>query len=463
MTVVSLLVYPLHLGASPLPPTTMNGNGGVKNTPPSWPSITPVGAAAVATAAIIVAVPSIFIWAVAVWGAGRFHWGFASGVCVGLQSAGLTLKTWSFVHKCYPAAVGWGSPTVAKGFRELSSSPDASYFADGNERPAGSGNANTVAPAGQDPCDGATATPSPRSEYKRSPDLERVATLTFEEFAFFILFAPSLVCEPRLLKRRARRPVDARSVASAASEFFHAGLTYLAVHVYSSALFAPTLRVIAVALHSSWEDVHVWADASGWAALGAEEGSGEWLLGMFRPAAADGDAGEFFTTFAVEGGGGGGSEQQLMVGWTVAAAACFGTFVFSPMMHFLMFYAFWHCVCLGSAELWGYPDRNTYGERSEILYRAHVWAFGDLLHPSVCLPLCCTCFLGGGCHPSGSSCFSPGSPAYKLSFRVPVSSSPLLVVGQVVFLPFAVKHHTYKNILSWMFDKIAPRAARIDH
>ncbi|CAM9743562.1 unnamed protein product [Sphacelaria rigidula] len=31
------------------------------------------------------------------------------------------------------------------------------------------------------------------------------------------------------------------------------------------------------------------------------------------------------------------------------------------MLRFLMFYAFWHCICLAAAELWGYPDRDFYG------------------------------------------------------------------------------------------------------
>lgn len=47
---------------------------------------------------------------------------------------------------------------------------------------------------------------------------------------------------------------------------------------------------------------------------------------------------------------------------TVGVAACLGMFVFTPLVHFLMFYAFFHAVCLGCAELWGYPDRNIYGE-----------------------------------------------------------------------------------------------------
>lgn len=33
-------------------------------------------------------------------------------------------------------------------------------------------------------------------------------------------------------------------------------------------------------------------------------------------------------------------------------------------VHFFVFYAFWHCICLGMAELWGFPDRNLYGEHA---------------------------------------------------------------------------------------------------
>ena len=76
------------------------------------------------------------------------------------------------------------------------------------------------------------------------------------------------------------------------------------------------------------------------------EGSGGWLHGT-SPAA------DYSGEVLADG-------QQRIV--TVATAAFTGMVVLSPMMHFFMFYAFWHCVCLGSAELWGYPDRNTYGE-----------------------------------------------------------------------------------------------------
>lgn len=50
-------------------------------------------------------------------------------------------------------------------------------------------------------------------------------------------------------------------------------------------------------------------------------------------------------------------------GWgETAAAAAWAILVLSPMVHFLTFYSFWHCVCMGLAELTGYPDRFLYGE-----------------------------------------------------------------------------------------------------
>lgn len=47
---------------------------------------------------ISVGLPSAAVWAVAVWGTGRFRWGLASGFCVGLHSGASILKSWSFVH-----------------------------------------------------------------------------------------------------------------------------------------------------------------------------------------------------------------------------------------------------------------------------------------------------------------------------------------------------------------------------
>ena len=259
---------------------------------------------------IAAAGPSIIVWVIAVYGAGVFRWGVASGLCVGLLSAGLTLKSVSFVQTCVHAP---GARTGAVG-----GSGD------------GVGGCTAAAP-------GSTST-SLGSADGSSSLLSGLTSLTFEEFVFFLLLAPSLVCQPRFLKAPSRRP---RSVTRAASEWFHAALTYLTVHMTCSTFFAPALRVLAAAFHPSW------AAADGWAALRAQ-GSGGWLHEA-SPALAD-----YFGEVLA-----GGSKEWAI---TVATAAFAGLIVLSPMMHFFMFYAFWHCVCLGSAELWGYPDRNTYGE-----------------------------------------------------------------------------------------------------
>lgn len=282
------------------------------------------------------------------WGAGNFRWGVAAGLCVGLQCAGLTLKSVSFVQACNPApkaagANGCGMEAAMIGTRDnnsglvsLNGAPSNNgkhvvARSNGNSDGGGGGAVSTRTSA--------VATSS-RWEDAGSADHDTPPTLTFGEFAFFLILTPSLVCAPRLLRRCARRPPN---VIGAASEFVHAALTYLAVHATCSAFFAPALRVLALALHSSW------ADAEGWAAL-REDGSGAWLHNI-----------------SVVAGGGGGDSYGDVVGdqeglVTVAVAAAVGMFVFAPVMHFLMFYAFWHCVCVGSAHLWGYPDRNIYGK-----------------------------------------------------------------------------------------------------
>lgn len=48
--------------------------------------------------------------------------------------------------------------------------------------------------------------------------------------------------------------------------------------------------------------------------------------------------------------------------WLAVTVAFPVAMLLSAMLHFLMFYAFWHCICLAAAELWGYPDRDFYGE-----------------------------------------------------------------------------------------------------
>lgn len=70
---------------------------------------------------------------------------------------------------------------------------------------------------------------------------------------------------------------------------------------------------------------------------------------------------DFFEAFFCGIGGGGGDGGGR--GWReAAAAASVATLVFTPMVHFLAFYAFWHCVCMGLAELTGYPDQFFYGK-----------------------------------------------------------------------------------------------------
>lgn len=375
------------------------------------------------------AAPSAAVWAFAVHAAGIFRWGIASGLCVGLFCAALTLKSISFAQQACPApwrasgglaGPGHGaSGTAAAGVaasmtgrvrrneegprttrsREQEGEEDVDADAgDDNDRTLalqqqegqrrGSGGDASFAPprsAGDDEDDDTPAPqqqqgqrrvsggdaslapparppfPSPPPGSSRgTPTPAPTPQLTFGEFAFFLLLAPSLVCEPHMLVSSARRP---RRVAAAASEFFHAGLAYLAVHVTCSAFFAPILRVLAEALHPRW------ADGEGWEELRRSDGSGWWLHG--------GGGGDCVTEGGGGCGGGGGDGGgvcgeaasaaleglgQQHGSTTVAVAGCLGMFVFTPLMHFLMFYAFFHSVCLGCAELWGYPDRNIYGE-----------------------------------------------------------------------------------------------------
>lgn len=144
---------------------------------------------------------------------------------------------------------------------------------------------------------------------------ENLTTSSFDRNLTFsrkcVCFVDTKVCETRFLTAGARRqPRPGRAL----SEFSHAGLTFLALHAACSALVAPALRVIAAAI--PWPSSVV--------ASGAAVAAGS---------------------------------------WEVAAAAAWGVLVLSPMVHLLPFYAFWHCVCLGLAELTGYPDRFLYGEK----------------------------------------------------------------------------------------------------
>lgn len=311
---------------------------------------------------IAAAVPSMAVWAIVVYAAGVYRWGVASGLCVGLQCAALTLKSVSFVQKARPVAAE-AAIAVAAAHEDLDAAGVAAN-ADGGDRAAAASGKLAISPARTSVLQGDTRSNSPSPTANGDDGCARAANpaLTFREFAFFLVLAPSLVCRPQCLASGARRPPR---VATAASEFLHAGLTYIAVHVACSALFAPALRVLAEALHSG--GVAGWADEEDWAELRRTDGSGWWLHDSSR---------SIGSLFASGGGSCVGGGVGCGPGWnfsddgtghpglTVAIAACLGVFVFSPMMHFLMFYAFFHSVCLGCAELYGYPDRNTYGELS---------------------------------------------------------------------------------------------------
>ena len=371
VTTTSLLVYPLHRWACSTSADQASNPSRLSSTRPNHTVAITIAAAA----------PSIAVWAIAVLCAGVYRWGVASGLSVGLLCAALTLKSVSFVQTCAPASETSTLPTAALGEADAGksvadtsgnvtvststeSSPagcetrkgvrDEEISCVGGGGDGGGGGASGGGSVGSGTATTAAASAASLGSVVNGSSRQRqgggggggggVASLTFEEFVFFLLLAPSLVCQPRYLEPSARRP---RRVARAASEFFHAGLTYLTVHVTCSTFFAPALRVLAAAFHSSW------AAADGWVALRAE-GSGGWLHDM-PPAAAAAAGGPADYSGEVLAGG-----QEGM--GTVATAAFAGMVVLSPMMHFFMFYAFWHCVCLGSAELWGYPDRNTYGE-----------------------------------------------------------------------------------------------------
>ncbi|CAM9839761.1 unnamed protein product [Ectocarpus sp. 12 AP-2014] len=345
-TVTSFLVYPIYQRCSP---------AAIQN--PRAPPCLRFSSATTKT--IAAAVPSIAVWAIAVYAAGVYRWGVASGLCVALQCAALTLKSVSFVQKARPIAAE-AAIAVAAAHEDLDAAGVAAN-ADGGDRAAAARGKLAISPARRSVLQGDHRSNPPSPTVNGDDGGARAAdpTLTFREFAFFLVLAPSLVCRPQYLASGARRPPR---VAAATSEFLHAGLTYIAVHVACSALFAPALRVLAEALHSG--GVAGWADEEDWAELRRTDGSGWWLHDSSR------SLGSLFASGGggcVDGGVGCGPGWTFSddgtghPGLTVAIAACLGVFVFSPMMHFLMFYAFFHSVCLGCAELYGYPDRNTYG------------------------------------------------------------------------------------------------------
>lgn len=367
--VLFTLVYPLHR----LAPAAARAL--------RRPSLAPFFAV---LAAVLV---STLAWTVAVWGSGRYSWGVASGLSVGLLSACLSLKAVSFAHECLPlvatalpaatpAAVvyGGGESRTAVAARAVLPSDgktnvngmpsDARVVADAATPSAVAVVTGRLADEDHDSCSssggvygltGNNNTLEKRSgdaldetNNASSPSAQQENELTFGEFLFFVFAAPSLVCEPRFLKRHARR---APRVKRAASEFFYAGLTFLALHAASSALLAPTMRVTATAFSLCMRangneklGEPDWVDSAGWAALGAD-GSGRWLFGgreNYGNSLCDSATG------------------RLEIAVAVACALLF----LCPMVQLLAFYGFWHCVCLGCAELWGYPDRHLYGEIS---------------------------------------------------------------------------------------------------
>lgn len=360
---------------------------------------------------LAVALPSLLAWGMAVWGAGQLRWGLASSLSVGLFTACLSLKVASFAQVCNPfeATEGDGQQLfkAKEGVRQQSLKPaeadghqsklviaaaprrtgrarssdsdsrgngpasDDTVFVGatgaatslGDNLSSGSGNSNGITKntdkerwgghkGGNTPID----TPTPALSTASPAQLNH---LTFWEFIFFLLTAPALVCEPRFLKVGARQPPR---VIRAASELFHAGLAFLSLHAACSALVALTFRVLAAASANAWKP-SAFCDAEG-----ARLGESDWVDVAGWAALETGGSGGWFHNLLPEGGepalsGGGSCGFEATTGWVeTAAALAWGMFVFSPLVHFTTFYGFWHCVCLGCAELWGYPDRNLYGE-----------------------------------------------------------------------------------------------------
>lgn len=252
--------------------------------------------------ALTVGLLVVAIWGIALWAKSRYSWGMASGLWVGLYCACNTLKVTSFAVATRRA--------VCQASQALATPSDGARAGDL-----------------RDSCE----------LPEQDPPIEQ--TLTFDEFIFFLL-VPALACETHLMKKSARR--RSRPLR-AASEFFHAVLAYLALHTIAGSLFAPAMRIFAGgALPSSWADAVLWAELE-------EAGHGGWpswiaASAVLRPdVTSDGCSG--YAAFWM----------------TVSSFACM-VVVYSTVVNFLAFYAFWHCTCLGMAELWGFPDRHLYGE-----------------------------------------------------------------------------------------------------
>ncbi|CAN0092591.1 unnamed protein product, partial [Hapterophycus canaliculatus] len=323
------------------------------------------------SAAIVASTAVAPVWALAVWGSARFHWGLASGISVGLLSACLSLKSASF-------AQSW---CRARRLDDLKPPP-------------------RLRKAPGKVATGAVVEPSPAGD-KQDP---RRGVLTSGEFMFFLLAAPSLVCEPELLKASARRP---RRAARAISEFSHALLAFVALHAACTTFVAPLMRVVASFVFSSplclgpsqggggggggdgatelsssasldavsfsIAPTTGWIDCVGWAraawADGGGGGSGGWFFALLPGGDVRGFGASFFESRGCCADGIGTTSTAAAAGnvatgtgWPAfLAASVLGMLIATPLVHSLTFYSFWHCVCVGCAELWGYPDRDFYG------------------------------------------------------------------------------------------------------
>ncbi|CAM9768391.1 unnamed protein product [Scytosiphon promiscuus] len=363
MVLLSAMVYPLHRRLIPPPASASPATTPAAPTPspeqrPGRPlrSSRRASWALFPSAAIVTTTAVVPVWALAVWGSARFDWGLACGMGIGLLSACLSLKCTSFARL-------WCLACSHRGLEFPSSRTEKGAEKAAEKAAAGS------SPAGENQDPGSDV-------------------LTAGEFLFFLLVAPTLVCEPELLKASARRP---RRVGRAITEFSHALLTFVALHAACSAFVAPLMRVVASFLFSSnscpghsgsgglFSPVNSsgctssWVDCAGWAGAagldGAGGGSGGWFFSLFSGGRESRHGGAFFESLSCCGAGYGATSSSAAEGPAAAgtgwpeflAALAMGMLFSTPLVHSLTFYGFWHCVCLGYAELWGYPDRHFYG------------------------------------------------------------------------------------------------------
>lgn len=164
MALVATLAYPLHLLITP-PSAVVAGGAGTgqaksERCSPGWQrwQLSSSSSLLPLLSALVVVSTALPIWALAVWGSVNLDWGLASGLSVGLLSACLSLKNASFAHSwcCFNAP-----ETAAKEAAAVAS-----------------------------PGGGETR---PREEGCGDSDRVGRPLLSFGEFLFFILAAPSLV------------------------------------------------------------------------------------------------------------------------------------------------------------------------------------------------------------------------------------------------------------------------------